>query len=289
MCLRGIGDMNESKTFHLNESAIAMIGEGEYIINRIDNSLGYNIVFNSDDDKLLEINLRKEDIQDDGYRVNITTHLNAAKTVEKILHTLELQKSFYNKTININGKQLFGDILEGDFSSISLNDDMDEIISYWGRIAKLEKKIKDHYNTKEQFEIDLPLIDSDKELLKELCASFVDNQPVRLGHINYIDIVPVDKMKIEKAKNKKGDFAVLMKCNGFKLLGIDLSNLYKVFFYSDIIVTEYKELQSGSEGRKKYRLIIDEGEDSVAAVKYFFDAPSARTYLKEKSDEFKKS
>ena len=118
-----------------------------------------------------------------------------------------------------------------------------------------------------------------------MCESFIDNKPVYIGHMNYIDIVPTDKSQVESIKKQDGDFAVLMKCNGLNLLGCDLSELYKVFLYREIRVTDYKEIPNGSSRHKKYRLIVEKGEKSEATIKYFRNEIEAKNYLQAKSDK----
>lgn len=269
--------MVNSKSLKLNEAAISA-NSGEYIVKPFDNALGYSINLLDEDKDLLKINLKRSSKKTDNYKVNIITHLNSAKTVENILLILELQKSFYNKTIMINGHKLFGDILVGD-CAISPPNEIDDTIAYWNRISELEKKLNI------EFKIELPLLDSDKELLENLCESFIDNKPVYIGHMNYIDIVPTDKSQVESIKKQDGDFAVLMKCNGLNLLGCDLSELYKVFLYREIRVTDYKEIPNGSSRHKKYRLIVEKGEKSEATIKYFRNEIEAKNYLQAKSDK----
>ena len=152
--------MVNSKSLKLNEAAISA-NSGEYIVKPFDNALGYSINLLDEDKDLLKINLKRSSKKTDNYKVNIITHLNSAKTVENILLILELQKSFYNKTIMINGHKLFGDILVGD-CAISPPNEIDDTIAYWNRISELEKKLNI------EFKIELPLLDSDKELLENL-------------------------------------------------------------------------------------------------------------------------
>lgn len=271
--------MRTATSLKLNESALAKAKKGLYNIEKSNGDISkYKIGLYNDNRMFFEINLTPDNPEINSYKFHTTSHLNRAKSVEEILSILHLQKSFYEHTITINGQKLFGDILIGDLKAIP-NSSIDETIHYWNRIAQLEKIIK------KRFHIALPLSDSEKELLEELCISFVDDMPVSIGKMNYLDIVPTHINQLENIKNGCGDFAVVMKCNGLKLLGVDFSALYRVFFYGKIKVIGYKKL-SNDENSPKVRLIIDEDKSSIAAIKYFKTKKTAEEYLKNKSDEF---
>lgn len=274
--------MRTATSLKLNESALAKAKKGNYnIVKSTGNISKYNIGLYNDNRMFFEINLTADNPEINSYKFHTTSHLNRAKSVEEILSILRLQKSFYEHTITINGQKLFGDILVGDFKAIP-NSNIDDTINYWNRIAQLEKIIK------KKFHISLPLSDSEKELLEELCISFIDDMPVSIGKMNYLDIVPTHVDQLENIKKGYGDFAVVMKCDGLNLLGVNFSALYKVFFYGKIKVIDYKKL-SNDEKPPKFRLIIDEDKSSIAAIKYFKTKKTAEEYLKNKSDEFYKA
>ena len=274
--------MRTATSLKLNESALAKAKKGNYnIVKSTGNISKYKIGLYNDNRMFFEINLTADNPEINSYKFHTTSHLNKAKSVGEILSILRLQKSFYEHTITINGQKLFGDILVGDFKAIP-NSNIDDTINYWNRIAQLEKIIK------KKFHISLPLSDSEKELLEELCISFIDDMPVSIGKMNYLDIVPTHVDQLENIKKGYGDFAVVMKCDGLNLLGVDFSALYRVFFYGKIKLIDYKKL-SNDEKPTKFRLIIDEDKSSIAAIKYFKTKKTAEEYLKNKSDEFYKA
>lgn len=269
--------MGGNLNIQINPSMINIASEqkGPYSINQSSSEYPtYIINFSQEGPVLFKIVLKKS--KQKTYSCNFTAFMGNARNLDELLNSLYLYKAFYERTIKINGVKLFGGIITGDFSDMP-KDNIDDTIQYWKRIKKLETKLD------VTFKPVIPVPDEDAKFLEQLCISFLDNMPFRVGYINSLEIMPNDLSEIKKAVKSEGNLSFIVPYKQKDIMGVDFETLYAVLYLGQVEIMGYDVMDEKHKAKIKLKC----NSKTMSAMKFFKEKEAAEEYLKNESDKFK--
>lgn len=213
----------------------------------------------------ISIFVYKDDMEKSHFSYNFS--VNKCKDSKEVLNLLHVFKSILNGTASFNGDKFYGiHKREGDVSII----DIENMISFWDNITKLERKFNISFNPQ------IKINNDDEILLRDIIDSYINNNDILCNNrINSLHVRGTED--ISKFKNIIGkEGTVFTFLNGpitYKIMGAEMP-FYLYYIIKNFIITEVKELDD-NEGEI---FIKDSKKASIQLTKKFFDEKMYQEY-----------
>lgn len=225
----------------------------------------------------IDYNVEKKTVQ-----VQCSMNMQAVTSVDEIIIALTLYKGVTDRTIEINGHKLFGDIIQGtELVAKEKDEDVTDTLKYWETVKQVENILNVH------FDISYPISEHDGNMLSILATSFVRKQPCKVGRFDNV-VVNARKEALQQLKQKKctlGNLKSVVAIEKDEVCGVSLRGYYKILFYGPINIIGHKDDENLQNGLIRTKLIIKENEKTVAAEMYFKNKEQAIKYAHDKKNE----